>query len=133
MSFPRFRLLLLADLIRPEADSKLTILGFLGIAPLVEVRYSDFNVPLAISFLLVGEPGSERHNFRAEIIGPDERKLINSKAEEGLLEPAGPENQMATVVMVTLKYPGPGTYKFQVISNDEIQFEETFRLASKPS
>src|ERR1700683_3721003 len=51
MPFPNFDFCIICEGIRPEIGSKLTILGFFGVAPNVEIVVQNPSQPLMISFV----------------------------------------------------------------------------------
>lgn len=50
MPFPNFNYCLICDLLHPEGGGKVTILGFYGLAPNVEVALGNLAQPLNLTF-----------------------------------------------------------------------------------
>jgi hypothetical protein len=60
MSFPEIRSLLICEDVRPEIHKKLTIVGFYGVAPWVDVRVADMSKAIdRLAFLFITGPSDE--------------------------------------------------------------------------
>jgi len=59
MPFPAFDYCILCEGIRPEVGGKVTILGFYGLAPNIEVAVGNPNQPLVLSFIAGFPPVTE--------------------------------------------------------------------------
>lgn len=57
MPFPRINHVLMAEVIKPESDGKISMLGFLGVCPDVAIKVKDATRQLRLTFLLLGEEG----------------------------------------------------------------------------
>src|SRR6266851_1253333 len=83
MPFPNFDFCIVCEGIRPELGAKLTILGFFGVAPNVDVLVGDMARPLSVSFLVGFPPVSAQdasrlleHSF--VIVGPSVNILLQT-------------------------------------------------------
>lgn len=74
MAFPNFNYCIICDIVRPELNGKLILLGFYGLAPNVSVAISDINRPVVLSILASSPPISEvdaSYDCVTSIVRPD--------------------------------------------------------------
>src|SRR5437764_15481376 len=79
MPFPPIRWCLVCEDIRIESRRLVSLLGFYGIAPDVEILVADFNRPmerLAFYFSAQGQSDGRHHRISLEVLGPNGAVVI---------------------------------------------------------
>ncbi len=87
MPFPQFSYCIVCEGVRPEVGGKLTILGFYGLTPNVEIAVANPNLPLNIvlvaAFPPVPDAGAYDHSF--VIHKPDDSVIVRTAASRHLM------------------------------------------------
>ncbi|SRR6266571_2808092 len=126
MPFPEIKYCLICDAVRAEALGKLTLLGFFGVTPDVQISIKDFRQPLQAAFVLVGGTGEGRAKVGFQFADARNQVLLATpEAEAGPIEPG---KRLLTGVGISYTFPGPGRYSFRVIVDDRIHYQTSFEL-----
>jgi hypothetical protein len=72
---------LVCDMIRPELNGKLIILGFLGVCPYVDIRLPRLDHPTPITFLLSGHVDQAITSFSVEVLYSKDKSVIASTGQ----------------------------------------------------
>jgi len=127
MPFPTVKHCMIADAAHAEGAGKLALIGFLGIAPDVEVGISDFSRPLGLAFvLLAGDGDGKRYGIQVEVVREDGTIVMPKSAEALDVELKAGKTILSPHVMAV--YPGPGRYVFRLIVDGQPFYENTFKL-----
>lgn len=122
---------MVCDDLRLEVAKKTSILGFLGIAPDIEILLQDFSQPLQrLSFLLLAGPGEGKFRVSVQLLDQDGRSIAPQPEEpfEMPLIPAG-KRSMFGFGFARVKFPRPGTYRLVLLVDGESHYETTFAVA----
>lgn len=129
MPFPNFDFCLICDGARPEIGGKLTILGFFGVAPNVEIVVGNPAAPVNVG-LVAGFPSVSdtqtvyQHSF--VILKPDHTQLLQTPPTGLNVSPAG-----RGLVVFGFIIPPPiifGTYSIRILVNGEPKLSTTIRV-----
>ena len=138
MPFPKLRHCLICDNAREEARGKVALLGFLGVAPDVDVLLVDAPpgqaMAVHLSFVFVGGPGEGSHHVTYELFDVDERKSL------GVIDPGNPTeinpvpgatitNFIINVLMPVTHF---GRYELRVLVGGKLNFSGAFKLSPLP-
>lgn len=98
---------IVCDMIRPEINGKLMILGFLGVCPYVDIRLPRLDRPTPLTFLLSGHLDGKVDTFAVEILSEKDGVSVASTREGqiGFAETTGAIN-VAPTLLVTFGRPG---------------------------
>ncbi len=129
MPFPQFVYCIVCEGIRPELGGKLTIFGFYGLAPNVEIVIGNTAMPTSIA-LVAGFPPSNDvrpgYDHQFVINKPDNTVLLRTPPNRLNVVPGRPG-----VVVLGFVVPPPyifGAYTIRIMVNGESKLETTFRL-----
>jgi hypothetical protein len=125
MPFSRIDACLLCELARPEAMGKFSVLGYYGIAPYVHVQIQNFGLPIVLTFVFAGGPGSGHFRMALRITAPNGATFDAAGVEGDLVAQATQTNIFLGFQGVL---PGPGTYTATLLVNDAQQFQTQFTL-----
>lgn len=128
MPFPNFDFCIVCEGIRPEVGGKLTILGFYGVAPNVEVVVSNPNQPIMLSFV-AGVPPAPGPGVYQNVI-----MVIRPNGTVALQTPPSPLNVPHTgrgIIGSSFVLRPPhswGKHQIRVFVNNEIKLDASFSL-----
>jgi len=130
MPFQNFNYCIVCEGLRPELGQKLTILGFFGVAPNVEIVVANPNIPLSLS-LLSGFPPvpgilTPPYNATLTVARPDGSVAFQSP-ELPLQVLAGRGGILGMGVVVPPPYLG-GLHSIRISVNNQINLATTFNL-----
>jgi hypothetical protein len=130
MPAPKFNFCVVCEQIRPDVGGKLTILGFYGLAPDVEILASSMEQPLGISFI-VGFPAVSANDANKPyqhcfIITDPNGKVLAQTANNQLNVVAETKGMVA--IGFILPPTVAGKYTLKVLVNNELNFEATFKI-----
>lgn len=130
MSFPQFSSCAICESIRPELGGKLTLLGFYGFSPNVEIIVGKLGQPLAVAVVIGFPPVSSqdaqalhKHNFI--VTDPNGKVLVQTPASP-LGSEAGRPGSVAAAFIIPPTVTGKHTIKLMV--DDELKFEASFNV-----
>lgn len=128
MPFPDIRHCLICEGTRPEPFGKMSILGFYGVTPDVEIAVKDFRQPLQLAFIFVGMPGTAGdYGVRFEIADAAGEVVISTPAVQALVE-QGKRMNMSVQVLAAL--PRPGRYAVRLFIGEVLHYQDTFDVRS---
>jgi|SRR5208283_444567 len=129
MPFPAFDFCLICDGVRPEIGGKLTILGFYGSAPNVEIVVGNPAAPVTVG-LVAGFPAvadvQTVYNYSFVITKPDRTVLQRTPATRLNIAPNG-----RGLVVFGFIIPPPivfGPYSIRILVNDEPKLDTSIRV-----
>lgn len=129
MPFPSFDFCLICDGARPEIGGKLTILGFYGVAPNVEIVVGNPAAPVNVGLVAGFPPVSDtqtiyQHSF--VIFKPDHTPLQQTPPTRLNISPTG-----RGLVVFGFIIPPPiafGSYSICILVNGETKLDKTIRV-----
>lgn len=140
MVFPQIRYCLVCEDVRPEADGKSTILGFLGISPDVELYLADFQSPVQrLAFLLISSwPSEGTGNFSADLtvrISDEQGALIfELPTTKATLPGESPTKRFNVGISVYgAKFTRPGKHYVTLLINGKQHFQGSFNVLPETS
>lgn len=125
----QFHTCVICDLIRPELNGKLIILGFLGVCPNVDITLSALDRPIALTFLLNGNIDAGTFNISLEVFSTKGQRIIGSTPASPITaEGNGASFNIAPMLLLT--FGQPGEFEVRCLVNGVQQFSSTFRVSS---
>jgi hypothetical protein len=128
---PQFETCLVCDGVRQEILGKLTILGFFGVTPNVDVALQHLSQPAALTFVLLGGPGDGTFSASFEVFDESEQRII-AAAEAGTLT-ATPNSRSVAIVQLVVNFGHPGAFALRCFLNGVPSFNATFRVSPMAS
>lgn len=125
MAFPTIDACFVCELVRPEAMGKFSVLGYYGIAPHVHIQIRNFALPVGLSFVFAGGPGSGHFRIVLRITAPNGANFDAPMVEGDLVGQANLTNVFMSFQGVL---PGPGDYTLTLLVNDAPHFHSRFTL-----
>ena len=123
---PPIEITLIADVVRIEERGKLTILGFLGFSPDVEIAVSRFPGNLALAFVMFGGKATSSFDAAFEVVSSSGQPVI---ARTPPVEVALTVGKRVGINADTVGvYPGPGDYRIRLFVDDVLHHEAPFAL-----
>lgn len=121
---PEFSSCIVCEGVREEARGKLTILGFFGIAPNVDVRVQHLDQPTGLCFIALGSPGEGKFTASFDVVDTsDGRKIAETPAGAFV---ASPENRTMAVLTAPLLFGRESTYALRFFLDGELKLEAKF-------
>lgn len=136
MPFPQIIHCLICEIVRPEVGGKLSILGFFGIAPNVEIQVQNLDVPLSVvSFVFVGSayrPSPSDPAFQISIQLTNSQGTVITETPSIPLEiPKAPSSRaLIAGGLANVRFPAVGTYHIAFRVNGQTQYDTTFEVKS---
>jgi hypothetical protein len=119
---------IVCDLVRPEMNGKLIILGFLGVCPHVDIRLARLDRPTPLTFLLSGHMGSERTALTVEVVHAEDLAVVAATAE-GQFDLAGAGGNIQVAPTLLLTFGRPGAYLVRCLADGAPCYAGTFRVS----
>lgn len=138
MTFPKFKYCLICDNARDEANGKITLLGFLGVAPDVELFIEppqSGREALSLSFVFIGGPGAGTFDVKYQLYDVDQKKVlatINTGQPTHIVprvSAAGNTNFIVNVMMPVLHF---GEYELRLLVSDQVTYTGRFKVSKRP-
>ncbi len=129
MPFPAFDFCFICDGVRPELGGKLTILGFYGVAPQVEVVVGNAALPVTLAVVAGFPPISDvrtAYEYSIVITKPDHVVIQQTPPTKLNISHAG-----RGLVILGFAIVPPiffGTYSIRILVNGEVKLDTSFRL-----
>lgn len=127
MSFPNVDYCIVCDNVRVEAANKLTILGFYGVAPNVEMLFDDNEwgkpIPLVIIIRVSGD--TRKFNCTIRLLNPDRSLLAKSDPFDVDLSKRQRHILGQNFFLV---FNEQGTYTIQCLMDKQEIFTSTFEI-----
>lgn len=125
MAFPTIDACIVCELVRPEAMGKFSVLGYYGFAPHVHIQIQNFALPVGLSFVFGGGPGSGHFRIGMRITAPNGTNIDVPAVEGNLVAQASHTNVFMGYQGVL---PGPGDYALTLLVNDTPHFHTRFTI-----
>jgi hypothetical protein len=129
MPFPQVRHCLICEATRPEPFGKLSLLGFYGVAPDVQIAVRHFGQPLQLAFVLISGPAGKGD--------PDTLgfRIVDEAGTSVVEPPASPydrhgptEKRLNLAIQVVAPFPHPGRYTMHLLVDGVSHFQTDFEL-----
>src|SRR5260370_2520364 len=127
MAFPPIKYCFLCEGVRPETGSKLTILGFYGILPDVEMQLQNFQAPVPLTFIFGAGPSSGKFSISAEIIDSSDSKITELPPIDINFEP---QNKRTFLIfnLSAVSFTQAGEYAFRLFADNYEVYHATFSV-----
>jgi hypothetical protein len=114
---------------RWEAGNKVTLAGFFGLIPGVEMLLATLSKPVSLSLVFGTTPGSfdEKFPFYVEVLNPDGTSLTRTQVAEMQTAVGRPA---LVAVSVTTKFFTTGLHKVKLFIDNEKRFEGDLSIKS---
>ena len=122
---------MLCEDVRHEQGGLLTLIGFYGVLPHVEIRVRDFTLPLArLAFVLMAEGTVEGkgHRTNFQVIGPNGEMVVPGRESVEGSPMSGSVRMRMSAAVTSPLLPGPGVYRVVYKVDDEDHFTSTFTV-----
>jgi hypothetical protein len=123
---PQFGSCLVCEIIRPEQNGKLIILGFFGVCPNVDIILVQIDQPSVLTFLFNGGPGEGQYEASFDIVDQTGRILIASAAPMPFTAQPNSPTSLSTTLFSTFGFPG--IYAIRCLINGVEHFRGYFRV-----
>ncbi len=129
MPFPHIDQCIICDSARPELGGKSTILGFYGIAPNVDIRVQNLEIPLGgITFFFVGGAGEGAGNLVLEVKDWSGTLIFSLPPHPVDIKRAERIN-LPFVISGLIKFPRTGRYVIRLLKDGNQIFRDTFMFS----
>jgi hypothetical protein len=125
---------LVCDTIRQELGRKLSLLGFYGVTPNVEIRLEDPDLPIAeLAFVLIGSTSGTAGQVRLQFEVFDSRgdSIFASPVQSSEVQPSERANFIFGVRLLKLRHVGH--YEFQMRADGQPVYSTKFLITSGAS
>ena len=128
MGFPKIHHCLVCEDLREERNRKISILGFYGVTPDVEILINEIIKPIPrIAFLLLGEKGEGEFEASVQLLSPDGKPLVMAKF--GKLEILDLTRRYSVGMgFQQVVFPQAGTYTLKLLVDGNDHYETTFSV-----
>ncbi len=109
---------LICEEIRIEQRNLISLLGFYGVMPHVEMAVQNFTGPSRLAFLLVGGHGGGTFNVSARLVAPNGEPLPTPPPFQWNVDPTKTRANLG-FGMLGLVLPQPGIYTFELLVDGE--------------
>lgn len=131
MPFPTIRACILCEEMREERRGLISLLGFYGLTPDVDVLVQNFAAPgvMRVTFVFVGSGGEGHFTMSLRLFKPDGVVLFESPGPGLPLDVVPPRRANIGFNLVPgLRLPEPGTYRIELLADGEPVFQTTFAV-----
>jgi hypothetical protein len=128
MPFPDIKYCIVCETVRREHGNKLSILGFYGLAPDVEVILAEWGKSIMLSFVFAASSETGTFPFTPSVLNPDGSPLIEggSPTEVKVPEAGHGERLIFGLAFLPITFTQEGTHILRLVSNDKTTYETTF-------
>ena len=110
---------------------KLTILGFLGISPNVDVAVQRLDQPTVLTFLILGGPGAGMSTISFDVFDQGEQRVVAAVPPGPLM--VNPNTRTSVIASLVLTFGHPGTFSFRCYVDGAERFHASFRVSAMAS
>ncbi len=137
MPFPAINECLVCEIVRGEQGGKLSLLGFFGIAPDVEIVIQNLDLPVAnLAFVFLGvayQPTPTDPPFEISIRITDPQNVLVFESPPAPLSAPAPGNRtMVAASIGNLRVSTVGRYRVSLIVNGQRHTDKTFDIRVSP-
>lgn len=126
MPLPKFNYCLICEDLRPEAAKKLTILGFFGASPDVNILIKELGAQVKVNFLVGTAGGEGSYNTTANLLHPDGSILVRGQPTQIEFEKESPN--MLIGFLFFAPFTKEGAHIFQLIIDKKEVYRAHFNI-----
>jgi hypothetical protein len=126
MAFPEINYCLICEEIRSERGNKLTILGYYGISPDVNILVKELGKEIRVLFLVGISKGSGEYTVIPRILNPDDTRHIGELSAVIHLDENAPMTAFGFGLPLIPKQEG--TYLFQLVIKGKEVYRAPFNV-----
>jgi len=131
MAFPNFNNCIVCDIVRPELNGKLILLGFYGFTPNVLLTISDINRPLVLSILACCPPISEvdvSYECSTSVVRPDGVGVFQTPPMRlAVAQGRGVSLPLGFSIAPPIL---PGRYAVRITVNGDLKMDSSFSISA---
>lgn len=127
MLLPRLDNCIICEIVRGELNGKLTILGFFGVCPNVDVQLSRMDQPAVLTFLVTGPPGDGDFAITFAVIDEADGRVVAETAELPFVARPNAVTNLAPTLMLT--FGRPGMYALRCVVNGAPHYRASFKVS----
>ena len=128
MAFPPIHYCLICEEIRQEQRNLVTLLGFYGVAPEVEILVRDFAQPVTrLAFLFVGGHGEGTFKISMQLSNEGGENVLTTP-EAAFLMQATPRRTNIAFGLMGFRLPSPGSYTLQLLVEGQPYYRTRFEV-----
>ena len=129
--FPEITAALICDVVRPETDNKMALLGVYGAFPQIQILVKDLNSPInPISLVFYSNGGEGIFDISLKIFKPNNELLLEISGGQKLDIPAD-KNTTFILGVEGLSFDSFGEYKVNLSLDDTPILESYFNVGQK--
>lgn len=132
LPFPRIKFCLICDQVREETRSKLSLLGFLGVSPDVDVFVADPSIgAIQLAFVFGGDGGiAGQYNILFQLFDVQQNTIMAS-VDPG---PAPAIAKLRTNIVLNLlaSFPHFGPYELRLLVDGKLHYTAEFKILKQP-
>ena len=128
---PEFHSCLVCEGVREEVRGKLTLLGFFGICPDVDIHIARLDQPSVLVFLVAGGPGNGQFNASFEVLDSETNRILVSSAPGSLT--AVPQSRTLAVITLPVVFGHAGQFALRFNLDGVPRFVGYFQVSQAPS
>lgn len=111
---------------RQEVGGKLTVLGFYGACPRVDVALQHVGQPAALTFVFLGGPGKGSFAMTFEVVDDAERVLASTAPQSF---EAHPKSNTVLAPTLLLTFGRSGQFAVRCLMDGSERFRGSFRIS----
>ena len=117
---------LVCDLVRPELGGKLSILGFYGVCPRVDVALQQLDQPTVLTFVFAGGQSEGSFSLVFDVVDAADR-IIASTAPQQF--EANPKTVTVLAPTLLLVFGNAGQFAARFLVDGQEQFRASFHIS----
>jgi len=127
MPFPDIDYCIICEAVRPEGGGKLSLLGFYGMAPQVEILVVNIAQPVQL-FFVIGMGASEREEQYVHTVTLSDSHGTVIAQTPATTARAVPRQRGVLAFGIVVRFPADGLYNIQVQIDGRMQYQTSFGL-----
>jgi hypothetical protein len=114
-------------LVRRELAGKLTILGYFGMCPNVNVGVARLDQPTVLTFLIIGDSGEGQFSTTVSVIDERDQRVVATAPDISIVAEPDSGTSLAPALMIVFGRPGQYTIRVHLDGNE--RYRGAFRVS----
>jgi hypothetical protein len=127
---PQLDTCVVCEIVRPELGGKLTMLGFMGVCPNVDVGSPKLDQPLVLSFVMSGGPGEGTFMATFDVIDVASDRVVAATGPLPCIALPDARNNFAPALF--LVFGSPGRYAARCLVDEREVYRAEFMVSERP-